>query len=226
MDDIPQDDQKIQRQRRTTLLIALGAVALILPLLILLYLRINNNPEETAQGNAAPGFAHRGTQLDRIKAAATPAPAASTLPPSPPPSAGRQSPIRSAGGDSLGFIKTDSEYYQEPAPKPAAPPAASPKKTAPAEPARRKPARVEKKQFAQPKLQLTGSSGTFYKVNSRSADKPFNHSRSQPAGSPSEAPPGINALLKNLPTGGGTPGAPDINSLLKDLPADATQKTR
>ncbi len=179
------EEQEARRKRWTVYLVAGGVLSLLVPLLVVLYIRLSESP---AAGPAAarPGFVPRENWGAKVKPAVTPAPTAKSQ--------------AAPAGDSLGFVKGGSEYYPpapaRPAPEPvkaaAAPPALTPK------PEVKKTAATGYKPFTQPKLKLTNSKNPVGKP---------------PAGAPPDINallkniPGAGS--------GGAPGMPDMNTLMQ-----------
>ena len=202
------EDPVIQRNRRTLYLIMAGAASLLIPLLGVLYIRMGDTPATMTPGNIPHAFARRATQADRIKAASTPAPPVSMVPVAGPAATARapgtQAAPSASGGDSLGFIKGGAEYFPSEEPRPAAapaqaetaPPAA---KTEEADAAtKKKPAKPGPKPFVQPKLQATGSGGTFRNLR----------------GNKQLSPGAPNPAQGAMPPG----GIPDVGSILQGIP--------
>ncbi|MDD5656492.1 MAG: hypothetical protein PHF00_04460 [Elusimicrobia bacterium] len=229
-------EQKLLRNR-TTLYLLLGAAAsLLIPLLGVLYLRFIDDAAP-ASGNSVNAFARRDGQVERIRAAAAPAPAA-PRPPNGKPTVTAETATDSSGrpqapaSDSLGFIRGGSDYYQQAQARPPAEPAPAPA-AAPAEPPTppRKPAKPSARTFAQPKLNSTGARGSFYNFGGK---QPFAGGsggltqHNQAPGTPPSGVPDVGAMLKSVPgAGSGAPaGMPDVGDMLKSVPgySDPGQK--
>ncbi len=174
----PEEEAQEGRKKRTYLLLAGGAVSLLLPLGGVVYLRMNENKAANGPGQAASVFDRREagdakvavTQTVTInQAVAVPAGAAGT---SSLPTPG--GPTAAPTGSSLDFVKGSGNYYQEAkekaeAPKPSTPAAAAPAPEPEPAPAPAKTAKGGKKPFMMPKLSGTKSlTGANFKSNSGS----------------------------------------------------------
>ncbi len=214
MADEDPENQEAERRRRTVYLLLGGALSLLIPLLIVLYLHISESPA-AGSGTNHPGFVTRKNWGEKIKPAVTPAPMAKSL--------------AAPAGDSLGFIKGSPEYYPPAQARqtslPANPEAAAHKQAAPPAPksatTAQKQATPGYKPFTQPKLHLSNS-GLGNPTQIRPGQMP-------PGLQTGQMPPGMpdmNALLKNIPGAGatGTSGTPDINKLLQGVSGDTKQK--
>jgi hypothetical protein len=151
-------EEATKRNRITLYLLLAGGAILVIPLLILLYLR-SSETSSSGPNAAFHPFAHRESVADRIKAAQTPAPAVlpSNLP------AGTAGPVQSQNSasepqpESLGLIKGGSDFLPPQSAKTQAPPPPAPQQQAVA---KNDPAPASKtKSFKQPHLQGTGFGG-------------------------------------------------------------------
>src|SRR5882672_1513772 len=115
----PQDDEEIQRNRRTMLLILGGAASLLLPLLGVVWIKVSESLREPAAQSGSQVFTRRGVDPgSNIKII----PAATAVAVSPPPAAAAAAaapaalsaaPTASSGGSGLGMVVGDSTYYQD-----------------------------------------------------------------------------------------------------------------
>ncbi len=208
----PIDPEEAARRKKTLMLLAGGAVSLVLPLLGILYMRWNESRGIAKQSAAAEVFQAREGER-RIVPSNAPAMAAAVAlgapaqaPSSPP--AGMMTPLPSGasggqGGGSLGFIKPSDDYFKDkpaeaPAPKkeeaaPPPPPAEEPK-AAPAKTAKTKPG---KKAFAMPKLNTT-KGFTSFKRNQPGA-------AAEEGGGDDASPADMAEMLKSIPGGANNP---------------------
>jgi hypothetical protein len=208
-------EESIKRNRITLYLLLAGGAVLMIPLLVLLYIRAT----EAASGGpdaASHPFAHRENLSDRIKAAQTPAP---------PP--GAQSSLAGAVGmpqpqnasqgqvpDSMGFIKGGSDYLpaektstQTAQTQPAPPPAPKPEVAKnDASPKSKSKTKSGPKPFTQPRLQNSKFSSTFKGKGFGAAGQ-----RGGQTGQPGQMPPG------GMPQMPGGAGMPDMSSMMQGM---------
>lgn len=216
----PEQEVQEGRQKRTVLLMAGGAFSLILPLLGVVYIRMNESKAARAP-NASVTFEHREggdaklspTQTVTINpAVAVPAASQSSLP-----VAGQPGMTPAPGsGSSLDFVKGGNSYYQDnkaaEAPKASSAPAAAAPAPAPepAPVAKAADKKGAKKPFVMPKLQGTKSFSNFKSgSSSKSSGKGLSN-----AGDPQSGKGGgsMADMLKNVPGGVDNP---DVQKLLK-----------
>jgi hypothetical protein len=198
-------EEAAKRALLTRYLLLAGGAILVIPLLIILYLRSTETSSANPGGFSHP-FAHRERVSDRIKAALTPAPASLPAP------AAVQQALNAAAAsasDSLGFIKGGSDYL--PAAKTAAepvqaqtapPPAAAQPLAQSAPPAKSKPkSKPGAKPFMQPHLQGSGFKNTAQRGGQASQ---------LPGGT---AMPDISKMMQGAMPGG--TGMPDISKMMQ-----------
>ena len=190
MADEDEENPETERRRRTLYLLLGCALSLLIPLLIVLYIRMSESPA-AGPGTVRPDFAPRQNWREKVRPAEIPAPMA-------------KSPTAPAG-DSLGFIKGGSEYSQ---PRPAPPPSqvtAAPPAKKPAAPAK-KQASPAPSSVANPKIHPS-------RFGNLPAPPALGGSPAKnPAGQAPSGVPDINALLKNIPGAAGA-GAPDTSNV-------------
>jgi hypothetical protein len=214
------DPEEEARRKKTMVLLAGGALSLVLPLLGVLYLRWSETRAAPKQTDAAV-FQQREAAEKRITLPSAPAmaaavayaqpaqvPAAAPGPGSlPMPSAARAA---AEGNGSLGFIKPSGDYYAEKKPEPAPEPKkeevkpVAAKATPAPKAAKAAKAKPGKKAFVMPKLN-TAKGFTSFKRN-QPAQK-----EAPPPGE--DAPADMSDLMKNLPPGAAN--NPDIQKYFK-----------
>ena len=216
-------EESVKRNRITLYLLLAGGAVLMIPLLVLLYLRAT----EAASGGpdaASHPFAHRENLADRVKAAQTPAP-----PPVPQNAlagaVGMSQPQNASQGqvpDSMSFIKGGSDYL------PAEKTATQPAQTQPAPPPAPKPevakndasskskSKSGPKPFIQPHLQGTKLSGNFKGKGFGAAGQ---HGGQTPGGA---GMPDMSGMMQGMMPGGaggaaGGAGMPDMSKLMQGM---------
>ena len=204
----PEEEAQEGRKKRTVLLLAGGAASLILPLLGVIYIRMNESKAATPP-NAAMMFDRREggdvkvnvSQTVTInQAVAGAAPGPSSLP-----VAGQAGMTPAPGSSSLDFIKGNNTYFQDKtaeAPKTStatAPPVAAAPEPTPAPKATSK--KGAKKEFYSPKLQGTKSITNF----KSSSPKPTGGLGMTGVADPQSGKGGMGDMLKNVPGGADNP---------------------
>ncbi len=219
-------EEAVKRSRLTLYLLLAGSAVLLVPLLILLYLRSTEGGASGADAGAR-AFARRENRADRINAAQTPAPAIMDA----------SAAEAAAQGGSLGFVKASSDFLPPPqpstetakAPEPVS--AAAKKEVAKAEPPPQQPkAKAGPKPFAQPRLQGTKFSTTnFAKGFGSSGQRGGKGGQMGGKGGMPQMPagagmPDMGAMMQGMMPGGagGAGGAagggmPDMSSLMKGM---------
>lgn len=207
----PEDEVQEVRKKKTWLLLAGGAVSLLLPLGGVVYIRMTENAPARQGGSAASVFDHREgndakinvtQQVTITQAVAVPAGGSGSLPT---PGGRTESPA----GSSLDFVKggAGGGFYQDgkaapPAPSTAPAVAAAPAPAAAPEPAPAKPAKGGKKAFFMPKL---------------SGNKSLKGSNFS-TGMPAKGGAGAGQMAVADPQSGGGGSGQDMNALLKNIP--------
>ena len=214
----PEEQVQEGRKKRTNLLLAGGAVSLILPLLGVVYIKLGES--KTARTpNSTVMFDRREGGEAKINVSqavtinpgmAAPAPGPSSLP------VGGQAGMTTApGNSSLDFVKGNNTYFQD---KPAeAPKASTPTAPAavPAPQPKAEPKTAAKKggpkPFTMPKLQGTKSISNNFKSNS---PKPTGGQGMSGVADPQAGKGGgdMNDMLKNIPGGIDNP---DVQKLMQ-----------
>lgn len=197
----PEQEAQEGRKKRTFLLMAGGAVSLVLPLLGVVYIRMNES--RPARGpNAAVMFDHRegGEAKVNVSQTVTVNPAAAG--PSSLPVAGQAGMTPAPGGSSLDFVKGNNTYFQDKtaeAPKPSTPTAAPAAAAPEPEPAPKAEAKKGgKKSFNSPKLTGTKSFSNF----KASSPKPTGGQGMSGVADPQSGKGGgMSDMLKNVPGG-------------------------
>jgi hypothetical protein len=222
-------EEATKRNRITLYLLLAGSAVLLVPLLVLLYLRSTEGGPGSGDA-AARAFARRANRADRIKAAQAPAPDILGG------AAGGASGGSAAPGDSLGFVKSNPDFLPPPQPSTetvkAPEPASAPKKEiAKAEPAPQKAkAKAGPKPFMQPRLQGTKFSSTNFGKGFNSGSQrggQMGGKGGMPGGMPQmpggAGMPDMSGMMQGMmpggagAAGGGGAGMPDMSSLMKGM---------
>jgi hypothetical protein len=214
-------EEATKRDRVTLYLLLAGGAILVIPLLVLLYLR-SSGASSADPDAVAHHFAPRENVADRIKAAQTPAPsvlAANTQPGT----AGMpmtQTAASASVADSLGFIKGGSDYLPAEKPatstesiKPEAAPAPAPKaEVAKNDPPPKTKSKVKSgpKPFMQPHLQGTGQIGQVGKIGQMGQVGQVGHVGQ--GGHAGQTPGG--AGMPQMPGGA---GVPDMSKMMQGM---------
>ncbi len=210
----PEQEAQEGRNKRTLVLMAGGAVSLILPLLGVVYIKMTEN-KAARTPSASVAFDHREGGESKVNVSQTvtvnagmPAAGQSSLP-----VAGQAGMTPAPGSSSLDFVKGNNTYFQEKtaeAPKastPTAPPVAAPE-PAPA-PKAETTKKNGKKAFNSPKLSGTKTFSNF----KASSPKPTGGQGMNGVADPQAGKGGGMAdMLKNVPGGIDNP---DVQKLLK-----------
>ena len=229
-------EEATKRNRITLYLLLAGGAVLLIPLLVLFYLRSTEASSPNPDAASHP-FAPRERVGDRIKAAQTPAPA--ILPPNTLAGAAGPAQTQNAASasvsDSLGFIKGGSDYLpveqtSTESAKSEAPPTPAPKqevaKSDPAPQAKSKP-KSGPKTFMQPHLKGSGFGGN----NQRGGQMGQRGQMGQmPTGSMPQMPsgagmPDMSKMMQGMMPGAGSAGGtgmPDMSKMMQGMmPAGA-----
>lgn len=208
----PSAEELAARKKRTMLLLAGGAVSLVLPLAGVAYLRISESRQAHAP-TANVVFDRREANEAKINVSQTVAINNATS------AAGPGSPAAPAGG-SLGFVKGSNEYYTEKkeAPAPSTPTVAAAAPAPEPEPApaakTAKPKKGSKKEFFMPHLQGTKSMAGSSFSRAGGSPKPTGGSGMAGVADPKSGKGGDMAdLLKNVPGGADNP---EVKKLLQN----------
>jgi hypothetical protein len=224
------NEEALKRKRVTVYLLVAGGAVLLIPLLILLYIRSADKSSSNPNYFSHP-FAPRENVADRIKAAQTPA--AAVLPANGSAAAAGASQSQAAStaavSDSLGFIKGGSDFApaEKAPPQPAkaeAPPSPAPKPTVAknaAPPDKTANAKPGPKPFLQPHLQksafgINGQRGQIGQMGQPMTTGQISGGASMPD---------MSKMMQGMTSGaGGTGGAamPDMSKMMQSLmPAGA-----
>lgn len=213
----PEQEVQEGRKKRTYLLLAGGAVSLLLPLGGVVYLRISESKAVRAPGQAASVFDRREggeakvviTQTVAINQAVA-VPAGTSSLPTP------GGPTAAPAGSSLDFVKGGTgAYFQDGKEKAEPPKASTPTPAAVAaepEPEPAKPSKGGKKTFVMPRLQGTKSmAGSGFKSSS---PKPGGVAGMTGVADPQSGKGGqdMSEMLKNIPGGINNP---EVQKLLQ-----------
>jgi hypothetical protein len=201
----PEEEVQEGRKKRTVLLMAGGAVSLILPLLGVVYIRMteakaSRPPDGSVMfdrregGETKVNVSQTVTINPAVSAMASPGPGPSSLP------VAGQAGMTPGGGSSLDMVKGGNSYYQDKpaeAPKASTPtPAAAPAAPEPA-PAPKTAGKKGPKPFNMPKLQGTKSISNNF---SQKSPKGGAHGMTGVA-DPQAKGGDMNDMLKNVPGG-------------------------